>query len=105
LFLTSSPLAGEDRGEGENTIIINDDQKIAKKQAKAQVKTIKKQGAVENIKADRSNGSGDPSPAERAATAAERQVKLQRWRVAFACPGQHTHRHRHAGDHVFQAVM
>lgn len=62
----------------------DDNQKIAKKQAKAQVKEVKKQqqaGTVEEFEPDSSTG---PSPAERSASAAERQVKLQRWRAVFA---------------------
>ena len=61
-----------------------DDQKIAKKQAKAEVKTLKKQEQVETVGKPESTASLDPSAAERSAAAAERQVRLQRWRVAFA---------------------
>ena len=63
---------------------MSDDQKIAKKQAKAEVKTLKKQGQIETVEKSESTVSTDPSPAERSASAAERQVKLQFWRVAFA---------------------
>jgi hypothetical protein len=62
---------------------MNDNQKIAKKQAKAQVKTHKKQGQGEREEVNDVNTSTDSSPAERSASAAERQVRLQRWRVAF----------------------
>jgi len=62
---------------------MNNDQKITKKQVKAQVKTSKKQDPLENGKFCESSSSDDLSPAERSASAAERQVRLQRWRVAF----------------------
>jgi len=62
---------------------MNNDQKITKKQVKAQVKEVKKQGQGEREEVNDVNTSTDPSPAERSASAAERQVRLQRWRVAF----------------------
>jgi len=61
-----------------------DNQKIAKKQAKAQVKVEKKQVQGEGEKVKETRISTSPTPAERSASAAERQVKLQRWRAIFA---------------------
>ena len=63
---------------------MDDNQKTAKKQTKAQVKVEKKQQQAGTVEKFEPNGSESPSPAERSAAAAERQVRLQRWRVAFA---------------------
>jgi hypothetical protein len=63
---------------------MNDDQKIAKKQAKTQVKAEKKQVQGEGEKVNGFSGPTDSTPAQRSAAAAERQVRLQFWRVAFA---------------------
>jgi hypothetical protein len=62
--------------------------KVAKKLAKAAAKAAKKQTQVEPAgpppAADAHSPKAGPSPAERAAAAAERQVALQRWRVLLA---------------------
>ena len=71
------------------------DAKVDKKAAKQAAKTAKKQAKAERAAADagdqtaaaaRSAGGG-PSPAERSAQAAERQVALTRWRVFWSAVG------------------
>jgi len=65
------------------TEIVNekDEQKTLKKLAKAEAKTAKK--VPEGV--DRPlSGTGDTSPAERSAAAAEKQLSLHRWKVIFA---------------------
>ena len=57
-----------------------EDPKVAKKRAKAAAKVAKKDKRSP-VTADYGDGK---TPAERAAAAAERQVALQRWRVALA---------------------
>ncbi len=62
--------------------------KVAKKLAKVSAKAAKKQAQTTTpggvgAEAARPPGSG-PSPAERSAEAAERQVALHRWRVVLA---------------------
>lgn len=62
-----------------------DQAKADKKASKARLKAEKKAGnaaAVAPIAAG--GGDGKPSPAERSAAAAEKQVALQRFRVLFA---------------------
>ena len=68
------------------------DPKIAKKLLKAEAKAQKKRAklATESKAAplppavQGSGNLGSPSPADGSAAAAERQVRLQRWRVAIA---------------------
>ncbi len=64
------------------------DPKIAKKLLKAQVKAEKKRAklAAESSSAPPAAelSSAPGTPADRSAAAAERQVRLQRWRVAIA---------------------
>jgi hypothetical protein len=65
-----------------------DDPKVAKKLAKAAAKAAKKQRQGVQPVGSPPPGAGAPvggrSPAERSAEAAERQVRLQRWRVLIA---------------------
>jgi cobalamin biosynthesis Mg chelatase CobN len=65
-----------------------EDPKIAKKMAKAAAKAAKKRAKTDPIPGPSAEAGtarqGGRTPAERAAQAAERQVALQRWRVAFA---------------------
>ncbi|MBU0640191.1 MAG: hypothetical protein KKB50_15100 [Planctomycetes bacterium] len=56
--------------------------KVAKKAAKAAAKVAKKQ--AQQVHPPASTPAGDPAPAERAAQAAERQVRLQQVRVVIA---------------------
>lgn len=65
---------------------LNNSSKAAKKAAKAEAKRTKKEAkAALAAKASTAASSiSGPSPAERSAVAAERQVRLQRWRVVFA---------------------
>lgn len=60
--------------------------KAAKKQAKATAKIEKKKEAAgpQSQSTSTPNHTADITPAERSAAAAERQVRLQRWRVAIA---------------------
>ncbi len=62
--------------------------KTAKKLAKAAAKAAKKGGAVSatagNTAAPAAGSNGELTPAERAAAAAEKQVRLQHWRVILA---------------------
>ncbi len=61
------------------------DAKIAKKQAKAAAKAAKKGVmSARDVAVSRAGGSGALTPAERAAAAAEKQVRLQHWRVILA---------------------
>jgi len=66
-----------------------DPAKTSKKIAKGEAKRAKK-GAKAAALAEAANAGAAPpvpagtSPAERSAAAAERQVRLQRWRVVFA---------------------
>ncbi len=60
------------------------DPKYVKKMAKARVKAAKKRPLTKEIDPAGPDRSDGKTPAERAAAAAERQVALQRWRVAFA---------------------
>lgn len=61
-----------------------DDPKYLKKMAKARAKAAKKLKARGSPNGPRSEGDEGRSLAERSAEAAEKQVALQRWRVAFA---------------------
>ena len=69
---------------GKGTDMTDGDRKLAKKMAKAQVKEAKKGAPVVKEGVDQPDILEGSTPAERAAAAAERQVALQRWRVAFA---------------------
>jgi hypothetical protein len=64
------------------------DPKTAKKLAKARLKEAKKRAAAEATPAPSAQiekpSAGGPTPAERSAAAAERQVRLQRLRVIIA---------------------
>lgn len=60
----------------------NDDAKIKKKAAKALVKQEKKRTSQTSV-----DSADTPTPAERSAAAAERQVRLQSYRVWFAAIG------------------
>ena len=62
------------------------DPKTAKKRVKAQVKAEKKQAKLTTASkaAQGSSLAGTTGAADRSAAAAERQVRLQRWRVVIA---------------------
>ncbi len=63
-----------------------DDCKSVKKAAKAASKAEKKKAKAEHATTHATAGpmSEGPTPAERSAAAAEKQVRLQRWRVTIA---------------------
>jgi hypothetical protein len=60
------------------------EQKSQKKLTKAEVKIAKKSADSETEPALFASISVDSSPAERSATAAEKQLALHRWKVIFA---------------------
>lgn len=60
------------------------DPKFAKKMAKAAAKAAKKSRGTVAAPPAAAAPVGGRSPAERSADAAERQVKLQRWRIIMA---------------------
>ena len=63
----------------------SDDAKTEKKAAKALVKREKKRASQTSV--EQADEPTPPTPAERSAAAAERQVRLQSYRVWFAAIG------------------
>jgi len=61
-----------------------DELKITKKQAKGEAKAAKKAPPVTGETAPFSSETGEKTPAERSAEAAEKQLQFHRWRVALA---------------------
>jgi hypothetical protein len=59
-------------------------QKTLKKLAKAEAKTAKKVSPAAIQPAIDASGPDEPTPAERSAAAAERQLIWHRWKVIFA---------------------
>lgn len=64
----------------------NDD-KAAKKRAKAEAKAAKKEAKAEAAAAEAANPSSADDHAERSLRASETKVRLERWRTVFAAIG------------------